>query len=336
MDDLFEIADLLVADAVAGCPGEISLIAYYGSHATGTATPKSDLDLFYVPVEGMNPDAARSFVVSGVTFDFWPISWETAERIADGTHREWAVAPSILANAVPLWSRSEEDVARLAALKDRIAAKDPARETRAREALAKADGALAEMRTRGWKVVAACLESLSLFHQVTFDGGWARVVEEVERFERRPDGIAETIRTIATSGSVPEILAAAERLVSGTAECVGAAPPDPERLRDGFAEIHEHIGKLEQACAAGDALRASLECRLIGEEVGRFRDPALPDLAADFDPDDLDRLAERARELRRRLVDRYAELGVPTNEFATADELAAWLAERRKSGPAAV
>ena len=35
----------------------LTLIAYYGSHARGLASPTSDIDLFYTPVEGK--DAAR-------------------------------------------------------------------------------------------------------------------------------------------------------------------------------------------------------------------------------------------------------------------------------------
>ncbi len=90
-----EAADLLVSSTVARFGVEISIIAAYGSQAREEASPGSDLDIFYIPVEGRSPDAARSFVVGGCTFDFWPVTWEMAERIAAGRFREWAVAPSL-------------------------------------------------------------------------------------------------------------------------------------------------------------------------------------------------------------------------------------------------
>ena len=61
MVDVFEVARMLVSHAVGVYGDEISIIAYYGSYATGTAAHRSDLDLFYIPVEGKSPDAARSF-----------------------------------------------------------------------------------------------------------------------------------------------------------------------------------------------------------------------------------------------------------------------------------
>ncbi len=64
--DVFQVAEMLVAHAVEQHEDEISIIAYYGSHAIGTATPRSDLDLFYIPVEGSSPDAARSLVFVGM------------------------------------------------------------------------------------------------------------------------------------------------------------------------------------------------------------------------------------------------------------------------------
>ena len=79
MLDVFKIADLLVSHAVKNHGDEIDLICYYGSQAQGTATEKSDLDIFYIPAEGKNPPVGHTFLIDDVLFDFWGISWNMME-----------------------------------------------------------------------------------------------------------------------------------------------------------------------------------------------------------------------------------------------------------------
>ena len=112
MTDVFQVADLLVSHALKRHAGEIDLIGYYGSYARGTAGPDSDLDLFYIPVEGKNPPAACTVLVEGRLFDFWAISWDTMEGFATGRIRGWSFAPAIVHHAKILHARSDEQSAR--------------------------------------------------------------------------------------------------------------------------------------------------------------------------------------------------------------------------------
>ena len=66
--DVFRMADLLVAGALATLAGEIDIISYYGSHAQGTATDTSDLDIFYIPADGKHPPVGRFKISSSARF----------------------------------------------------------------------------------------------------------------------------------------------------------------------------------------------------------------------------------------------------------------------------
>jgi predicted nucleotidyltransferase len=60
--DVFGIADILVAHAQHAHPGEIGIIAYYGSYAKGTTSPTSDLDILYIPDEGKARSLCIQFI----------------------------------------------------------------------------------------------------------------------------------------------------------------------------------------------------------------------------------------------------------------------------------
>jgi Nucleotidyltransferase domain len=104
------VAEVLAAHVRERCPNDVDLVAYYGSSARGTATAESDLDIFYVPAEGRDPPLAHSLLVGGRLVDFWPLPWPKLRGFADGTARGWAFAPAVVADARPLYARSDEAV----------------------------------------------------------------------------------------------------------------------------------------------------------------------------------------------------------------------------------
>lgn len=123
MSDVFAIADILVEHAVQTYGDEIAIIAYYGSYAKGTASPTSDLDIFYIPEPGKARALSSQFVIEGRPYDFWPVSWALAEEIADATTtRPWVLAASLLIDAKVLYQRSTADLERFRALQARTEA----------------------------------------------------------------------------------------------------------------------------------------------------------------------------------------------------------------------
>ncbi|MDQ8736060.1 nucleotidyltransferase domain-containing protein [Paenibacillus sp. LHD-38] len=114
MQNIFEVAHTLVNHVRANFPEDIALIAYYGSYAQGTAAKRSDLDFFFIPATSDGYRASLQFVLEDISFDFWPISWERAERMAAFEEPQ----TTIIANCEILYVRSDEDCARFLKLRE--------------------------------------------------------------------------------------------------------------------------------------------------------------------------------------------------------------------------
>lgn len=216
MLDVFKVAQLLVSHAVGTCPDEVDLIGYYGSQAQGTASASSDLDIFFIPADGRTPPVARTFLIDGILFDFWAITWETMEGFATGRLRGWSLAPAIVHHAKILHARGPQQVERLQALKQKIIdlQQPQARVKMIRRAmaafpqvlahlgnlrLAVSGGDLADVRHAGWQVIGSAYECLALANQALLSHGLGRVLEQVQLLPARPANMEQMIAAISTS-----------------------------------------------------------------------------------------------------------------------------------------
>lgn len=212
MPDVFKVADILVSHAVKAHKNDIAIIAYYGSYASGHASPTSDLDMFYIPDEGKARTLCTQFVLDGLPYDFWPVSWAFAEKIANAKH-SFGVAAAIIADAHVLYHRSPEDLDRFNALKARIAelTGPEGRKAMVMQALEEYKTTLfqlGQMRLAadekdaiglGWAsrgFIASALNSLALVNQTYFTRGWGANFGQLERLAVRPEGLEQQIRAI--------------------------------------------------------------------------------------------------------------------------------------------
>ena len=292
--DVSQVAELLVSHAVRSHGDAVSLIACYGSRATGQATAYSDLDIFYTPAEGADPLLARQFIVEGVPVDFWPIRWSTLEGFATGRLRGWAVAPGLVLSARLLYARSDEETARFEAVRRQVTdLQNPAaRKEMVRRALAAfpavlahignlrlacADGDPASIRWAGWQVILSAVECLALVNQTTFPRGWGHLLEQLPLLRFRPEGSDLLITALATSPDPVAMTAAAEELAAGTRRILRRAqdafPPEAgtaDVFGSAYPEIREHINKVLAACEKGNPVAASHEASFIQNDIAQM------------------------------------------------------------------
>jgi predicted nucleotidyltransferase len=290
--DVFRVAAILVEHVRRSYAEDVALVAYYGSRARGTARDDSDLDIFFVPSGPGARSPACGFVLDGIPFDFWPVSWQLLEDIAEGRGtRPWAVAASLLADARVLHSRSPAEAERFTALQERVAALTTP-DHRA-EAVDRADDAYAAMlrhlgevrlaivrddtagmRWAAWHLVNAAFNCLALVNQRWFTEGWGASQAQALALPTRPDDLEELVEVLTTSPHPDAVTAAAEHLADAVgriiqgARAASSGATDPRVVfANAYAEIHEHCLKVAAACARGDRPAAAAAAFQIHNEV---------------------------------------------------------------------
>ena len=79
---------------------------------------EADTFSFYIPATNRANGLARTFIIDGIGYDLFPMSWERIERMADV--REYNT--TCVADAVILWARSDADRQRFISLQARLKA----------------------------------------------------------------------------------------------------------------------------------------------------------------------------------------------------------------------
>lgn len=292
MTDASDVARILVSHAVAHRGDQVAVVLVYGSRASGRHSPDSDLDICYIPDGDGAADLSSQFVLDGLPYDFWPLSWASAEAIANAlSDRPWAFAASLIAGAKVVYHRSRADLDRFVALQDRIEelTRPESYAYMVAGALRQFPGMLAELgklrlahgsgdeRGRyaaGWRLAGAALDCLARVNQRYFTGGLAKCLPQALAMEHRPEELEAMLRGITSPVSGEQVLEHAECLAAAVrsallaAQALTASPAAPsEVFADFYFYVVEWVGKIRRACEAGDTWAAGAAAWGLEEEL---------------------------------------------------------------------
>lgn len=268
-------------------PEKVALIFTYGSYARGKRTPTSDIDLAYITETGKTDCLYNSFIYQGIGNEFWPISWQRLEKIADAEDH-YPVAAPMLAYSKILWSRSETDLERFIALREQIEEyrKPEKKQFMINKALEtynlvyaniaklSIEETLSGTRSLAIKTIIDCSEALGYANQTYFTSGWVSNHKEVLALKHRPENLEKHIDTIITSPKAPEIRATAETLATETRETllmIQRKNMKPSGLRkqltDYYPGVKEYVNKIKTAETKGDRVKAVIAAYSLQTEL---------------------------------------------------------------------
>lgn len=95
---------------------DISIVALYGSYINGTANPKSNINCYFIPKTERAYQFATDFILCGIGYDIFPVSWERTENIADLQE----VLLPLIGDVEILYSSTAEDLSRFQALQSKL------------------------------------------------------------------------------------------------------------------------------------------------------------------------------------------------------------------------
>lgn len=287
MVDVFRVAEALVNHVKSKYSEDIALIAYYGSYALGKATEKSDLDFFFIPSTNEGLNANFQFILDDIGFDFWPLSWERAERIAS------FVEPmaTIIADSKIIYTHSQEDMERFIQLRETItrmlesdnyrnmiekAAKE-VRDSYVHLYRINRESNLKFIRLETSLLLKKVFQSLAFLNSTYFTRGWGQNMDQIQQLPLKPKKFEQLVKIIMTDQNINNIQDACEKLVSGNRDLVlkvqegqHGTPSYSGRLKGFYEEAKGTLNKILTACEKNDYETAFFSSIHMQDEISRF------------------------------------------------------------------
>ena len=324
------LMDWLSARAQRAYREDIALILAYGSAVNGTANPRSDLDCYFIPATERGNGFGLDFILNGIGYDIFPMSWERVEGIA--ALRE--VLSPLVGDVKVLYCRNEEDLARFRGLQRRLQANLGDRAytqgiARERFALAcglyrqmEGGGRFARLRALAGQLIMALADMIAVANGDYFHYGLKKQPEELERFAARPEGFLEDYRGVMRAEDGPEIMGiclrmlervgqqlglAPEPVAAGAAETAEPAPGEPDygELADIYMEICSTFNKIYACHGSGNPELAFLSAVCLQRELDELaQEYGIPacDILGAYRYSDLEPLAAAAKRAEEALV----------------------------------
>lgn len=269
-------------------PEDISLVCIYGSWLNGTMNARSDVDCYFVPRTQRGNALARTFVLEGVGYDIFPMSWE---RLAEIAALESPMQP-LVGDVMILYSGSPEEEGKLRQLQATMERNLRDREYTAKIVKARCTLAatwLAELApdadaTQNWKiagqVIAVLATALAIDQGDYFHFGGKRVYETLR--ERFPQWVAEGYLGVVEAESSREAVTAAGVFLEQVCRYVGAVPEVscqavPKTVPEGevdapllaaiYQEICSTFGKIYTCCEEGNTPLAFASAVVMQQEL---------------------------------------------------------------------
>lgn len=358
-DDKAAIVDALLGRLEAEFPDDIAIMACYGSYITGMPTRVSDIDFYFIPSTPRGYRMSYQFIIGGIGYDLWPLSWERAEQIANFDE----LLVSVIADANVVYYRNSEDLDRFNSLKHKVREhmepqnrpillrKAGAMLDRAKRLFFDAcasDGDLRQVLLCSSGILEYVLAALAFANSSYVKKGAARVHDEIARFEVVPEGFVRYFQAVTNGTDPMAVLRDLTALIKSVdATVVDAAITEcgsdqgraegrtlsSEKASGFYEELRSTYNKLRDACDGKDQAKAFFALNVIVREVrdllgSSYDSHGFPDLHTPLSERNYELIKERAVAHEAMLVSLLTGHGVSINEFTDVGEFCSSLRVR--------
>ena len=308
--------------------GAVALVCLYGSHINGTADVRSDVDCYFVPKTPEGTAFARTFLLEGVGYDLFPMSWQRLEAIAQ---LEQSHQP-LVGDVQVLYADSPADLERLEAvqrrLRDNLA--DPvfrgrAAQERFARACSRLPQAADDLKTARLKAGGLLMDVAEVFafgQGAYYHYGLKRQFPDLLALPQLLDGLEEDYLAVLKADTPAEISCACQRLLQRCPWPVlqnqqpvewGERPPAAQ-LAGLYEEISSTFLKIYRCAAVGDRVLAFLSAVCLQWEL------PWTDLLSGWRYDAPATLAETARKVENQLRQELKQAGISLKDYQTFTE----------------
>ncbi|ERJ10910.1 nucleotidyltransferase domain-containing protein [Haloplasma contractile] len=288
MEDKKKIIDLIKRKVETEYKDDVAILAVYGSYARGTHDEKSDIDLFYVPKTERANSLSFQFIIEGIGYDLFPISFERLVRIAAFDQPLTAV----ITESKVLYFATDEDLERYESYRKSIFTM-----------LKDTDGTLMlnksyeyfnetyiylyNMKYEVENLIDQCIESskiiskivmsVALANKTFYKGGMGTNIKDSFKLNQLPTDYKSLIDRIIGANERDELLDSCETLIKNTRQFLldqRIISKEREPYNPFFVGYYEElksvINKMIRACEEQDQYSAFLIASYFHEEVAQF------------------------------------------------------------------
>jgi len=333
--DLMEVAYCLVEKAKTDYNGDISLINIYGSYINNEAHQYSDLDLFFVPKTEKGYNLGKTFILNGIGYDFWALSWERLERIAK--HEEGTIY-SIITDGKIIYHNTEDDLIRynklieIANQKNNILLNENILLQDIYSEYFKIIGEnnLTEIRKSIIKIIYSVSELLSEINGKPIKRIRKHQKSEILKMDKIPDSFEIIYENLFVENDIKILKELVYKLIVNTIKLIKSVDLEKETFKNLFTGFYEemiqHYNKIYYACDNGDIytpLYASVE---LTNEIEKLFvlcncNYKLPDMVKEYDSKDLNKIKSITKRHQLEFVELLKENNIQINEFNDIVEL---------------
>jgi len=319
---------------------DVSLLLTYGSYENGTANPLSDVDFYFIPKTERAYELCKTFIVEGIGFDLFPMSWERVEGLAEFNG---CLTPCV-ANVKILYCNSEDDKRRFEELQNRLKKNLNNKAFMMEKAYKNMERAInfyqtmffeediCELRTAAGYIVMALSDAVAYANQTYFSRGLKKQIEDLKSMKNNPEDFVLLYESVVKSNSEEEIKEYSYKLIKNTRsflnnEAEKSKGEEKVANYESLAELYEEIistwNKIYVCCDNGDAVLAYISGTCLQRELNiASKENSLNkfDLMSYYNAENLEQFRERAMELQREFVKKIEDNGVEIEAYDNVEE----------------
>ena len=293
---------------------------------------------FYIPATNRANGLAKTFIVEGIGYDLFPMSWERIENMADVKDYN----TTCLADSEILWAKSDEDRQRFISLQARLQAnlQNPKymreRATKwfdtAKDIFQDAlfEERLYKVREYAGHICDLLSIAVAFVNLRYFVHGQTNQIQELSRMEKVPQGFVKLYKDIIAEPAPDAQKRLCHKLITSTKEFLDAhkkttpkSTPDFTELAEWYQELCYTWRRVYHWCDENEPENAYIWCCMLQDEADRWgRKFGITDtgLLGAFDANNLAGFRKRAEDVERTFRQAIEAGGVKLDEYQTVED----------------
>lgn len=308
--------------------GDISLVLIYGSYINGTTNSKSDVDCYFIPKTERGYNMAVDFIIDGVGYDIFPISWERVSGIAD-LHEN--LSP-LVGDVQVIYYSDAGDLQRFKDLQKRLKKNLLDKEYVKKIAVKRCEDAntmchhmdisldTSEIRKTAGSIIMTLADAVAVYNQDYYHFGLKKQFENLQNnFPGIPGSIAAGYKNVVEATKIEDVKKYTAKLLKDVCEYINITctvneipekvspaenKPDISWFAELYGEIISTFNKIYVCCKNGNYILAFLSAVCLQRDLDDAGARGCPkyDLLGDFNYRELCKLSEKTKEIEKNFV----------------------------------